>query len=164
MESKITSLLLGSGEQETSNYPFATAKVPPSAMSYAEVENFLLRGKREEAVKVAIEAKDWALAMLIAGNCRAEVYQDVVKRFAEETFPPASSLQLMSALFSNQAQTVIKFGGKRLSDEGKTASKDDVFLSNWRRNLAALLSNKTPNWRDLVEGVGLRLQQDAHVL
>lgn len=138
---------------------------PPSqsAFAYGRIEELLLKGLREEAVEVAVQQKDWALAVLIAGNCKVETYQEVIRSYAEETFPTSSPMHFLSMLYSNQATSAIRFGGRKLNALATDRDGDHRGGLMWRKNLAALLSNKTPVWKELVTSIGDRLLLDEKV-
>ena len=140
---------------------------PPDTInvgSYGKIEELLLKGKREDAVQIAVQHKDWALAMLIAGNCKVETYQEVIKSYAEETFPTSSPMHFLSMLYSNQANSAVRCGGRKLN--AFAGDRDDHSRGGllWRKNLAALLSNKTPVWQELVTSIGDRLLIDEKVM
>ena len=136
---------------------------PNGVPVYGRIEELLLNGRREEAVQIAVEQKDWALAVLIAGNCKVETYQEVVRSYADETFPSSSPMHFLSMLYSNQATSAIRFGGKKLNTLATDRDNDHRVELIWRKNLAALLSNKTPLWQALVTSIGDRLLLDEKV-
>lgn len=127
------------------------------------IEQLLLKGNREEAVRIAVQHKDWALALLIGGNCKVETYQEVIRMFAEETFPTSSPMHFLSMLYSNQASSAVRFGGRKLNTFTNEGDAHDRGGLIWKKNLAALLSNKTPVWQELVAGIGDRLLLDEKV-
>ena len=85
-------------------------KVNKNNMSKGElfsmIEEMLLTGKREEASTLAMEHREWALALLISSNCGPEKYREVSKAYATCTFPSSSPLHLATLLFSNQVSEV----------------------------------------------------------
>lgn len=138
------------------------------------VENLLLRGKRDDAVTKAVEVQDWGLAMMLACVCGPEKYQEVVKAYSSAMFPDSSALHLLSMVYSNQglktisqAPTTIPTGTKFMSPSGDVLKGEENstsgIVSNWRANLAALLSNKTGDWEMLVKTFGTRIQKESNV-
>jgi hypothetical protein len=84
--------------------------------------------------------------------------------FSEETFPVSSPLHFMSMVYSNQANSTVRFGGRKLAytaDNNDSSSKAND--TQWMVLLAGIISNKTPAWKDLVEGIAARLLVDDKV-
>lgn len=113
-------------------------------------------GRREEAVNIAIQANNWPLAILIASVCEKKTYQDVVKAYSDYSFPRSSGLNLLSLIYSNQAENTIRHGGKLLTSN---ASIDN----NWSKNLTAVISNKVDDWSQLARHIGDRVLQESGV-
>jgi hypothetical protein len=126
---------------------------------WATLEILLLAGKREEAVALAVNRQEWAMAMLIATNCGADTYKEVSKAFAASTFPPSSPLHLAALLFSNQASSALLYGDKRLGISQADKKKEVTIITLWRRNLAMIIANKSPDWRALIGALGDRLKE-----
>lgn len=134
------------------------------AALHATVEGLLVEGRREEAVDTALESHDWALAIVVASVCGKETYQRVVKAFADSNYPKASGLNLMSLIYSSQAEGSLKHGGRSLAVAGapqpQTALSPDYI---WRRNLASVLNNKVGDWNSLARHIGDRIAQETGV-
>jgi hypothetical protein len=146
----------------------ATRASAPAA--YADIEGLLLNGKREDALKLAVEKEDFALALLIASVCGKEQFQFVSRCYAEKNFAVTSSLHFLSMLYSNQAEKSLKHGGARLLNTvastdvgGGALAGGSAVVSQWRKHLAAILSNKNQNWADLVRTLADRILNDTHV-
>lgn len=134
------------------------------AALHATVEGLLVEGRREEAVEKALESNDWALAIVVASVCGRETYQRVVKSFADANFPKSSGLNLMSLIYSSQAEGSVKHGGRALATTG--ASQSQAAFSPdyiWKRNLASILNNKVGDWNNLARHVGDRIVQETGV-
>jgi hypothetical protein len=133
----------------------ATAGAAPmsvTAEQYVEIESLLVVGKKEEALKKAIQYGEWSLALLVGSVCGAEKYQEVIRGYSASHFPPSAPLHLLTLLFANQGATAVL----------STAKTDDA-LTMWRHNLSSILSNKTSNWQQLATYLGYRLQSEAKV-
>jgi hypothetical protein len=123
------------------------------------LEVLLLAGKREEAVALAVNRQEWAMAMLVATNCGKETYKEVSKAFAASTFPSSSPLHLAALLFSNQASSALLYGDKCLGISQPDKQKEVTIITLWRRNLAMIIANKTPDWRTLMVALGDRIKE-----
>lgn len=134
------------------------------AKTYARIESLLLSGRRSEAVDVATDAEDWPLAIIISSVCGKSTYQAVIRAYADKHFPKQSGLNLLSLIYSNQAEGTLKHGGKAFvaSSPSQGPSGQDT-SSLWKRNLSAVLSNKVGDWSQLVRHIGDRILQESGV-
>ena len=96
------------------------------------------------------------MAILIASVCEKKTYQEVVKAYSDYSFPKSSGLNLLSLIYSNQAESTIRHGGKLLASN---ASMDN----NWSKNLTAVISNKVDDWSLLARHIGDRVIQESGV-
>jgi len=95
----------------------------------------------------------------------------VARHFAAAAFPADSPLHLATLLFSSQAAAALAPPTRRLSAATTTSSSssssssggDDV-IGRWRRHLAMVLANKTPDWPSLAAALGDRLLSEPHDL
>lgn len=124
----------------------------------SQIETLLMLGRREEAVKIAIESNNWSLALLISSVCDKKVYQEVVRAYSDYSFPKTSGLNLLSLIYSNQAENTIRHGGKVFAASGIPQSS---FESTWGRNLTAVISNKVDDWSQLARHIGDRVLQES---
>jgi hypothetical protein len=134
------------------------------AVLHATVEGLLVEGRREEAVEKALECNDWALAIVIASVCGKDTYQRVIKAFADSNYPKASGLNLMSLIYSSQAEGALKHGGRSLATAGAPqalAALSPDYI--WKRNLASVLNNKVGDWNTLARHIGDRIAQETGV-
>jgi hypothetical protein len=139
------------------------------------VEGLLLAGRRDEAVQLAVEYQHWGLAFMLASVCSPLQYQALSKAFAEKHFSQASPMHLLSLVYSNQARSSIEHGGKSLAvDTMLKPAASEVHAANskrsmdsklsftspsiWRRNMAALISNKSGDWQAVLRTFGRRLE------
>lgn len=72
-----------------------------------KIELLLLEGKKNEALAIAVDNREWGLAMLISCICGPDKYQEVVKLYAGYNLPPSSPLYLTTMIYSNQAASCI---------------------------------------------------------
>ncbi|CAB9511698.1 transport protein SEC16B [Seminavis robusta] len=166
-EAAIVELMLQDGT--TPLKPSSTGQngntIPPHAISEGEVgkngnntaaqietiQNFILRGKRVEAVEAALESGNFALALLVSSFCDSDTYHHAVTQFAEKVLQTSSPLHTIAMLFSGQLGSSI----------WSADSKD--LLGNWRCHLAAIISNRTQGWERIVFTLGSKLQQLGNV-
>ncbi len=124
------------------------------------IEGLLLTGKREEAIELAICNNDWSLALLIGSAMGTTRYQQLVRQYADHSFPKHSPVHLMSMLFSNQGTNTISNTGNT-EFQAATTTPVSALLSAWRRNLAAILANKVGDWDQSLQALGDRLLSDS---
>ena len=133
---------------------------------YAEIEALLVVGRREEALKRAIELREWSLAMLIGCVCGAEKYQEVVRSYASSHFPAAAPLHLLTLMFANQGASAVLSSSSNANATGTASTVGDDsnnLLTLWKHNLSAILSNKASNWQKLARFLGYRLHSETKV-
>jgi Sec23-binding domain of Sec16 len=104
-----------------------------------------------EAVDVALESRNFALALLVSSFCDADTYHNAVTQFAEKVLLPSSPLHTIAMLFSGQ------LGSSIWSADSKE------LLGSWRCHLAAIISNRTQGWERIVFTLGTKLQQLGNV-
>lgn len=118
-----------------------------------------------------MEKEDFALALLIASVCGKEQFQYVSRCYADKNFAVTSSLHFMSMLYSNQAEKSLKHGGTRLLNAaaapdaatGAGRAGGSAVVTQWRKHLAAIISNKNQNWSDLVRALAERILTETNV-
>jgi hypothetical protein len=122
------------------------------------VENLLLLGKKEEAVKESLSIGNFALALIIARCCGHDLYAQTVQCFADAVLPESMSLRTISLLLSGQ----LNASGLGLNLPWRNESKD-VLQKSWKHHLAAILSNRTEEWSQLSISLGDRLADIGEV-
>ena len=128
--------------------------------SLSAVESLLLKGKREEAVEVAIQGKQFAMALLIGSMCDRATFQHVTRKYAEDMLSNGSSLHTLSMLFSGQLQPPSDSELDRAGGSGALWSHaGDALLQSWKQNLAAVISNRILGWDRIVLSLGDRLME-----
>jgi hypothetical protein len=68
----------------------AAASLDPNATAaaMAQIQTYLLQGQREAALRTAMDAREWPLALLLASVCDRGLYQQVVKVSPPPPLPP----------------------------------------------------------------------------
>ena len=168
----------------------ATSLIAAGEEHLSTLENLLLRGNREDALAFATANGLWPIALIIAGVCGKEAYQDVVRRYADASFGPHGSerlpLHLMCLLYSNQAEGTLKYGGKSLSGSAGTqvfqpstatnnlpsspsptpitSDRGCWLLHDWKRIVASIIANKSGHWSSLLRLLAERLRKEKQVM
>ena len=116
------------------------------------IQNFILRGRRADAVEVALESNNFALALLVSTFCDPETYHYAAKQYADKVLRCGSPLHTIVMLFSGQF------------DPSLWSASSKELLATWRYHLAAIVSNRTQGWERVVFTLGTKLQQlgDTH--
>jgi len=116
------------------------------------IQNYLLRGKRVEAVEVALESNNFGLALLLSTFCDPETYHHATKQFADKVLRCGSPLHTIVMLFSGQL------------DSSLWSDSSSELLTTWRHHLAAIVSNRTQGWDRVLFTLGTKLQKlgDIH--
>lgn len=117
-----------------------------SASNLTEVQDLLIRGKRESAVDEAITQENYALALLIASMCDRNTYRMTARRFADNMLPVGSPLHTVALLFSDNLK--IPDDEELLDPYGKRVQKqshwyDDEMYEDlghsWKEQLVSIL-------------------------
>ncbi|CAN6605623.1 hypothetical protein TRVA0_003S00320 [Trichomonascus vanleenenianus] len=109
-------------------------------------------GNRGGALRKALENRLWAHALLIASSMGPEQWRNAVSEFVREEVrnmdPPASqSLAFMYKIFAGSgADSVSELTGTTQRETGEHLNA----LINWRNHLAMIISNPSPNSRDVL--------------
>ena len=112
----------------------------------------MLRGRRVEAIELALETQNFALALLIASHCGPETFQNTVQQYTEKAFRNGSPLHTLGVLFS----------GQQLDASLPTVDTKDL-LACWRHHLAAIISNRTMGWDRAIYTLGSKLLDDGRI-
>jgi len=113
---------------------------------FSQIEALLLCGLREDAADIALANAEYGLAVLIGGICSPEKYKDIVKKYADSAFPTSSTLNTLTKIFSNQPSL---------------SYSDESFQATWRRNVAAIISNKSSEWSNHLIAIGDKLRDEV---
>ena len=172
---RIVSLLTANPNNASTSYTIlnaaaakTTAIQSPTSIDDQRIEDLLLKGQREDAARLAVENGDWGLALLISSVCGVELYQAISKQYATSRFTNGSPLHVLSMQFSNQALDYVQRGGRSLfQHDGSKGSSQSLESSIsptrfWKRNLAAILSNKGSDWQEVVRAFGTRIESELH--
>lgn len=156
----------------------AISTLPLDGEYYRTFEAYALLGLREEAIDHAVRHHDWPNAMVLAQQVGMERLQEVVRQYATVSLRGRPGLHLLSMLATQQARTTIAYAGNNAfldpsnanapvgssGSEKKTGQQGvgkNAFLSDWRRHLALIVTNKSADWRDLVLTLAKRLEKEA---
>eukprot|EP00526_Cylindrotheca_closterium_P004161 CAMPEP_0113637722 /NCGR_PEP_ID=MMETSP0017_2-20120614/19755_1 /TAXON_ID=2856 /ORGANISM="Cylindrotheca closterium" /LENGTH=4255 /DNA_ID=CAMNT_0000548783 /DNA_START=113 /DNA_END=12880 /DNA_ORIENTATION=+ /assembly_acc=CAM_ASM_000147 len=159
-ESSIVELLL---REARGNTPAALSSKQHQSPTPAEedddlrierVQSLLLRGNRVEAVKEAVECKDFATALLVASMCDPETYKFAAKAYAENVFVGGSPMYTIGMLFSGSIQVPSESSSSSFWGIGA-----NELNSTWKKHLAAVISNRTVGWDRVVLSLGDRLRE-----
>lgn len=145
-----------------------------SADQYTEIEALLVVGRKEDALRKAIQYNEWSLALLIGSVCGPEKYNEVVHTYSSSHFPKSTPLHLLTLMYANVGSSIVlnstaNTTGTNTSSTNTTSttitntSSGGDALTLWRHNLSAILSNKPSNWQQLASYLGYRLQTESKV-
>lgn len=107
-----------------------------------------------EAVKEAVECKDFATALLVASMCDPETYKFAAKAYAENVFVGGSPMYTIGMLFSGSIQVPSESSPSSFWGIGP-----NELNSTWKKHLAAVISNRTVGWDRVVLSLGDRLRE-----
>ena len=167
-EFEIVSLLLDSGKGCAMPSPMkmsagAEAEQPgrqdDAAAGFEDIQDYLIRGERDEAVARAVSCKNYALAFLIAAMCDRETYQAVAKEFIDDALQSGTPLHTVSRIFSGSLNPP-EIGQLDRSEVSSCWDDDSLNLpQTWHLHLAGILSNRTTGWEHVILALGDRLLQ-----
>lgn len=124
-----------------------------------EVQNYLLKGEREEALKCALSGGDHALAFLIASLCGPSAYHTAAKYFIDKKLQIGTPLYTATSLFANQMLSQKEADDAADSFWEKSSERID---ESWQHHLATILSNQTKGWKKVVTALGDSLLYKGH--
>ena len=116
---------------------------------YKSMNEYLIRGEREKAVRKAMENNMWAHALLIASSISKELWRDTVDEFVRSEMSSMSGLRplqtLYQALGGNGESAVSRFSAKTqhlLSPiANKFESSEPSYLHQWKETLCLTIYN-----------------------
>ena len=137
----------------------------------SQLEDMLLHGRREEALRLAVQKEMYPLALLIGSICGKDEFQYVTRCYADSNLSSASLLHFVSMLYSNQARNALRHGGMQLlkvlpgssSNSNQTEIGHSAIVRGWSKNLAAIIANKSGEWSDLCKTLGERVIAETNV-
>lgn len=128
---------------------------------FSELESLLLRGQREAAIDFALEHKEWVFALLISSLSGPLSYQRVVKEYADSNLPQGSPLHTLTLIYSNQNKIIT--AKQKLFMNDNENCQHYTLTTQWKKSLAAIISNKGTEWDKLGRSLGDRIFSDNKV-
>lgn len=114
-----------------------------------QVESLLIEGRRGEALRVAVDAKLWPHALLLAGHLGGRHYQETVATMARSSCTLGSPLHTLEILLAGISHELTS------STEGMpTASRIRELIPRWREHVAILCSNPTKGTEFMLKALG----------
>ncbi len=111
-----------------------------------QVETLVQRGNLEEAARLAADSELWGHAMLIGGYVKGECYKSVVQKFTSHTYAVGSPMLVLFNMYAG------------------VPAVDQAFLSQWKSNVASILSNRTDNEVVALHKMGDRLLGEGNAV
>lgn len=137
------------------------------------VESLLIAGRRGEALRVAIEARLWPHALLLARHLGGQHYQDTVAAMAKSACRLGSPLHTLEMIMAGLPEELAMSVSRTPVDAHGVqapsgASKISELLPRWREHVAILCANPTCGGEFVLKALGdeLARQNDidaAHV-
>jgi hypothetical protein len=141
----------------------AAAGGSSSAQQQLHIEQALLQGDRKTALDLAINAGDWAKAILLASFIRdgsgQETYRSVVSQFVESTMPAASPMRTVFMAHIGKGASAIKGTQSLHAVNGNAAAADpsQAIVMNWKRHVQVVLANAPGGQADTLKQLGDKL-------
>ncbi|KAL7431539.1 hypothetical protein ACHAXM_002719 [Skeletonema potamos] len=163
-EASIVDLLLSGETNGKSSLPNNAPSVESTNSDLNDVQDLMLRGDRESAVTEALKKKNYALALIIASMCDEGTYQMAARRFADDALSVGSPLYTTALLLTDNLQLPKKHELIDPRHELSFWCKDPYqdLETNWKQQLATVLSNKRENYTKIIMTLGDRLMQLGH--
>ncbi|KAG6633509.1 protein transport protein SEC16B homolog isoform X1 [Carya illinoinensis] len=116
----------------------------------SEVQNFLVSGRKREALQCALEGQLWGPALVLASQLGDQFYVDAVKQMAVRQLVAGSPLRTLCLLIAGQPAEVFSsdttdsglLGGFSLHQQ-PTKIGANFMLDDWEENLAVITVNRT---------------------
>ncbi|GAV88199.1 Sec16_C domain-containing protein/Sec16 domain-containing protein [Cephalotus follicularis] len=117
----------------------------------SEVQNFLVSGRKREALQCAQEGQLWGPALVLASQLGDQFYVDTVKQMALHQLVAGSPLRTLSLLiagqpadvFSTDTATESRFPGTADISQQPVQFGNRSMLENWEENLSVITANRT---------------------
>ena len=152
---EISTIIAGDGAGASGDgWASASAGVSPlnpaessDARAIVQVENMLISGQRGAALNLAIQAKLWPHAILLAGHLGGKHYQDTIAQMSMSVCRAGSPLHTLEVLMAGFPQELIasRDGGQ---------SRICELLPRWREHMAILCSNPTNGSEIVLKALG----------
>ena len=125
-----------------------------SSFDSAEMERLMLAGRREEAMQLAVASGEWASALLVAKSLGDTHWNKVISDYASSKFIAGSPLKTLFQIIAAQSNEAIFDQAGGFQDDNSYGAQANPIVEQWQRNLAIILSNRTPNDRQRVAHLG----------
>ncbi|KAF5460201.1 hypothetical protein F2P56_020085 [Juglans regia] len=116
----------------------------------SEVQNFLVSGRKREALQCALEGQLWGPALVLASQLGDQFYVDAVKQMAVRQLVAGSPLRTLCLLIAGQPAEVFS---SNTTDSGLLGAFSmhqqpakigaNFMLDDWEENLAVITVNRT---------------------
>jgi hypothetical protein len=146
---------------QSSNFllPTSTKTDLEIRQALSEMQDLLIRGKKEEALRLALEAQLWPHAMLISRTMSQDTFAQTVSQFACSSLPEGSPLRTLYLLLVGRTDDLLnqapqnpatpffplntQFGTPSVTNVlTPTASQTTKWSDRWRENVAIILGNR----------------------
>lgn len=131
------------------------------------VESLLIAGRRGEALQVAVEARLWPHALLLARHLGGQHYEDVVATMAKSACRLGSPLHtlemIMAGLPQELAVSSTPTPGDAHGAHAPNASTIRELLPRWREHVAILCANPTRGGEFVLKALGDELARQNDI-
>eukprot|EP00029_Vermamoeba_vermiformis_P004110 TRINITY_DN1463_c0_g4_i1.p1 TRINITY_DN1463_c0_g4~~TRINITY_DN1463_c0_g4_i1.p1 ORF type:complete len:1658 (-),score=452.80 TRINITY_DN1463_c0_g4_i1:8-4981(-) len=146
---------------QSSNFllPTSTKTDLEIRQALSEMQDLLIRGKKEEALRLALDAQLWPHAMLISRTMSPEAFAQTVSQFACSSLPEGSPLRTLYLLLVGRTDDLLnqttqnpatpffplntQFGAPTVTNVlTPTSSQTTKWSDRWRENVAIILGNR----------------------
>jgi len=121
------------------------------ARAIVQVENLLISGQRGAALNLAIQAKLWPHAILLAGHLGGKHYQETIAQMSMSVCRAGSPLHTLEVLMAGFPQELIS---NRDGTQMAGHSRVRELLPRWREHVAILCSNPTNGSEIVLKALG----------
>ncbi|KAH7435616.1 hypothetical protein KP509_06G071900 [Ceratopteris richardii] len=134
-----------------------------------EVRNFLMDGRKKEALQFAQQGQLWGLALVLASQLGEQAYADTILQMAQQQFQPGSPMRTLLLLFSGQASELFKVQSFSLSNGAYGSLSSTPYnaqdsaggmLRDWLGNLSIIAANPTKGDEQVLKHLGDSLWKD----
>ena len=174
--SEISRVLTSSShDSSTSGWVSANAGISPlnpagesDERAIVQVESLLIAGRRGDALKLAIEAKLWPHALLLAGHLGGRHYQETLAIMAKSVCKVGSPLHTLEIVMAGLPQELTASATEAAGMSTPVVhaapiSKVRELLPRWREHIAILCSNPMNASEFVLKSLGDELWRQGNV-